>query len=157
MPTVSPVPEDMNNVVPHLVVKGASDAIAFYAKAFGAVECSRMPGADGRIMHSAIKIGASTLFVVDEFPEYGGVGPATLKGSPVTLHVYVPDVDATFAQAVAAGATGTMPPSDMFWGDRYAKLVDPFGHHWSLASRQKILTPAEMQASMKAAMAGPPG
>jgi uncharacterized glyoxalase superfamily protein PhnB len=136
-------------VIPHLVCEGAADAIEFYKKAFNAVEQMRMPGENGRLMHAAITIGASTIMLADDFPEYGGFGPKALKGSPVTLHLVVPDIDQAFQQAVDAGATVRMPPADMFWGDRYGQVVDPFGHHWSLATHIKDMTPEEMMAAMK--------
>lgn len=136
-------------VTPHLVCEGAADAIEFYKKAFDAVEQMRLPGENGRLMHAAISIGESTIMLADDFPEYGGFGPKALKGSPVTLHLMVPDVDQAFQQAVDAGATVRMPPADMFWGDRYGQVVDPFGHHWSLATHIKDMTPAEMTEAMK--------
>ncbi len=136
-------------VIPHLVCEGAADAIEFYKKAFNAVEQMRMPGENGRLMHAAIRIGESTIMLADDFPEYGGFGPKALKGSPVTLHLIVPNIDEAFQQAVDAGATVRMPPADMFWGDRYGQVVDPFGHHWSLATHIKDMTPAEMMDAMK--------
>lgn len=136
-------------VIPHLVCEGAADAIEFYKKAFNAVEQMRMPGENGRLMHAAISIGESTIMLADDFPEYGGFGPKALKGSPVTLHLMVPNIDEAFQQAVDAGATVRMPPADMFWGDRYGQVVDPFGHHWSLATHIKDMTPAEMMEAMK--------
>jgi uncharacterized glyoxalase superfamily protein PhnB len=136
-------------VIPHLVCEGAADAIEFYKKAFNAVEQMRMPGENGRLMHAAISIGESTIMLADDFPEYGGFGPKALKGSPVTLHLSVPNIDEAFQQAVDAGATVRMPPADMFWGDRYGQVVDPFGHHWSLATHIKDMTPAEMMEAMK--------
>jgi uncharacterized glyoxalase superfamily protein PhnB len=147
--TVKPIPEGMHSLTPHLVCAGASDAIAFYKAAFGAVETSRLPGPQGRLMHAAVRIGDSTLMLVDEMPEWGALGPKALKGSPVTIHLYVADVDATVAQAVAAGAKVTMPVADMFWGDRYGQLEDPFGHRWSVATHQRDLTPAQMAEAMK--------
>ncbi|MRX08331.1 VOC family protein [Pseudoduganella sp. FT25W] len=137
------------HIIPHLVCEGAADAIEFYKKAFNAEEMMRMPGEDGRIMHAALKIGDSTLMLADAFPEYGGKGPKALNGSPVTLHMYSPDVDAAFKQAVDAGATVRMPVADMFWGDRYGQVTDPFGHHWSIATHIKDMTPEEMMAAMK--------
>jgi uncharacterized glyoxalase superfamily protein PhnB len=136
-------------VIPHLVCEGAADAIEFYKKAFNAVEQMRMPGDNGRIMHAALTIGDSTIMLADDFPEYGGLGPKALKGSPVTLHMVVPDVDASFRQAVDAGASVRMAPADMFWGDRYGQVTDPFGHHWSIATHIKDMTPAEMMEAMK--------
>jgi PhnB protein len=120
-----------------------------YKKAFGAVELSRVPDGDGRLMHASIRIGDSVIMLNDEMPEWGSVGPLTLKGSPVTIHLYVDNVDAAFAQAVNAGAKVTMPLDDMFWGDRYGKLDDPFGHHWSLATHVRDVSPEEMKKAME--------
>lgn len=139
----------INNITPHLVCEGAADAIEFYKKAFDAVELMRLPGENGRIMHAALKIGDSTLMLADDFPDYGGLGPKALKGSPVTLHLYSPDVDAAFKQAVEAGASVRMEVADMFWGDRYGQVTDPFGHHWSIATHVKDVTPEEMAEAMK--------
>ena len=138
----------MHSITPHLICAGAADAIEFYKKAFGAVELSRMPGADGRLMHASIRIGDSVVMLVDEMPNWQSFGPLALKGSPVTIHLYVADVDAAFAQAVNAGARVTMPLDDMFWGDRYGKLDDPFGHHWSLATHVRDVSPDEMKKAM---------
>ena len=145
---VKPIPEGWNTLTPHLVCAGGRDAIAFYKKAFGAVELNRLEGPDGKIMNAALRIGDSTLMLFDEAPEWKAFGPKTLKGSPVTLHLYVPDVDASFAQAVAAGATATMPVTDMFWGDRYGQVQDPFGHNWSIATHQRDLTDAQIKEEM---------
>lgn len=146
---VDPIPKDMHTVTPHLICEGAANAIDFYKKAFNATELARLPGPNGRLMHAAIKIGDSTIMLADDFPEYGGLGPKALKGSPVVLHLYVVDVDAAFEQAVAAGATVRMPPADMFWGDRYGQVTDPFGQQWSLATHIKDLTPEEMMQGMQ--------
>ncbi len=152
---IKPVPEGFHTVTPHLVVKGASQAIEFYKKAFGAEERSRMHGPDGKsIMHAQLKIGDSLLFLVDEFPEMGSYGPLTGGRSPVTIHLYVQDVDSAFSTALAAGARQIMPPADMFWGDRYGKLVDPFGHEWSLATHKEDLTPEEIGKRAQAAFCG---
>ncbi|MBV7535771.1 VOC family protein [Duganella sp. sic0402] len=139
----------IDNITAHLVCEGAADAIAFYKKAFNAVELMRLPGPDGRLMHASLQIGASTLMLADDFPAYGGLGPKALKGSPVTLHLYSPDVDAAFKQAVDAGATVRMPVADMFWGDRYGQVTDPFGHHWSIATHVRDVSPEEMAEAMK--------
>lgn len=147
------LPEGRQTVTPHLVVKGAGDAIAFYERVFGAQELCRMPGPDGRVMHAAIRIGNSSIFLCDEFPECGSSGPQE-GASPVTIHLYVDDTDAVFQAAVEAGAKPVMPPEDMFWGDRYGKLVDPFGHHWSVATPKENLTPEQMQERAAAAFAG---
>ena len=145
---VEPVPKHMHSITPHLVCDGAAEAIEFYKKAFDAVEGGRMQTPDGKIMHAEVRIGDSTVMLVDEFPDYGSVGPKKLNGSAVTNHLYVPDVDRVFAQAVAAGATVRMPLEDQFWGDRYGQVVDPFGHNWSIATHVKDLTQEEMMAAM---------
>jgi PhnB protein len=153
---VKPVPEGFHSITPHLTVEGASDAIAFYKKAFGAVELGRMPASDGkRLMHAMIRIGDSIVMLTDAFPEMGGKGPKALGGTPVAVHLYVEDSDKVFAQAVKSGATVVMPIADMFWGDRYGVVADPFGHRWSIATKKKDMTPAEMAAAGKAAMAKP--
>jgi PhnB protein len=132
-----PIPAGHHAITPHLVIKGASEAIEFYKRAFGAEELCRMPfpGPDAttRLGHAELQIGDSRLFLADEFPEYGSVGPT--GSSPVTIHLYVTDADATFARAVAAGATVAMPLQDMFWGDRYGQLRDSFGVTWALGGR----------------------
>jgi uncharacterized glyoxalase superfamily protein PhnB len=138
----------MHTLTPHLVCAGAADAIAFYVKAFNAVELTRLPGPSGKLMHGAVRIGDSTLMLVDEDIAWGALGPRTLKGSPVTIHMYVENVDAAVEQAVAAGAKITMPAADMFWGDRYAVLEDPFGHKWSVATHLVDLSTAEIQQAM---------
>ncbi|MEP6874038.1 MAG: VOC family protein [Burkholderiales bacterium] len=145
---IRPIPDGMHSLTPHLICAGAAAAIEFYKAAFGAVEVVRMPGPDGRLMHASVRIGDSALMLVDEMPEYGALGPRSLKGSPVTIHLYVTDVDAAVAQAVAAGAKVTMPVADMFWGDRYGQLEDPFGHRWSVATHTRDLTPAQIQEGM---------
>ncbi|HSN41872.1 MAG TPA: VOC family protein [Burkholderiales bacterium] len=149
MTMVKPVPDDMHTITPHLVCAGAADAIAFYKKAFNAVEGGRLPGPQGKLMHAMIRIEGSAVMLVDEMPECGALGPKSLKGSPVTIHLYVKDVDAVVARAEAAGAKVTMPVADMFWGDRYGRLEDPFGHHWSVATHIRDVTPAEMQDAMR--------
>ena len=149
MPKVKPVPDDMHTVTPHLICAGAADAIEFYKKAFNAVEGGRLPGPNGRLMHAMIRIEGSAVMLVDEMPEWGAFGPKSLKGSSVTIHLYVEDVDAVVARAVAAGAKITMPVADMFWGDRYGKLEDPFGHHWSVATHIRDVTPDEMRKAMQ--------
>lgn len=147
MPKVKPIPDGMHSVTPHLICAGAADAIEFYKKAFNAVEEGRLPGPQGRLMHAMIRIEGSAVMLVDEMPDsdWGALGPKSLKGSPVTIHLYVEDVDAFVKRAVAAGAKITMPLADMFWGDRYCKLEDPFGHHWSVATHIRDVSPKEMQ------------
>jgi len=149
MSKVKPIPDGMHSVTPHLICAGAADAIEFYKKAFNAVEVVRLPGPQGRLMHAMIRIGDSAVMLVDEMPEWGALGPNSLKGSPVTIHLYVENVDAFVKRAVDAGAKITMPVADMFWGDRYGKLEDPFGHHWSVATHIRDVSPDEMMQEMK--------
>ena len=149
MPKVKPVPDGMHSVTPHLICAGAANAIEFYKKAFNAVEEVRLPGPQGRLMHAMIRIEGSAVMLVDEMPEWGALGPKSLKGSPVTIHLYVEDVDVFVKRAVAAGAKITMPLDDMFWGDRYCKLEDPFGHHWSVATHLRDLSPEEIKQAMQ--------
>jgi len=150
--SVQPIPEGFRSITPHLVCAGVADAIAFYEKAFGAAETFRLPGPDGKIMHAEMRIGDSRLMLGDAYPEYGSLDPLALKGSPVVIHLYVPDADAAWEQATAAGATPLMPLSDMFWGDRYGQVVDPFGHRWSIASKQRDLSIDEIQEGAKKMM-----
>lgn len=150
MAQAKPLPAGVHSVTPHLVVEGAASAIAFYEKAFHATEQSRLPRpGDGKLMHASLRIGDSTVMLVDDFPEYGSHGPRALKGSPVTIHLYVDDVDAVVARAVQAGAKLTMPVADMFWGDRYGQLEDPFGHRWSVATRVRDVDPKDYIAEMR--------
>ena len=154
---VKPIPSGFHTLTPHLVVKGASKAIEFYKKAFGAEEIGRMPGPDGKsIIHADLKIGDSHVLLVDEFPEMGCRGPESIGGTPVTIHMYVEDVDAAFGKAVAAGAQVKMPLADMFWGDRYGVLADPFGHAWSLATHKEDLSPEEIGKRAQGACSGAP-
>jgi len=150
---VSYVPEGTHTVTPHLIVKGAAKAIDFYAKAFGAREHYRMHGPGGTIVHAEIQIGDSIVYLADEYLPMGAKSPKTFGGSPVTIHLYVPEADQTVAQAVAAGAKPTMPMMDMFWGDRYGQVDDPFGHRWSIATHKEDLSPAEMEKRGAIAMA----
>ena len=143
------IPQGMHSVTPHLVCAGAAKAIEFYKQAFGAEEGARLPGPDGRLMHASVKIGDSQVMLVDEMPEWGALGPKSLKGSPVTIHLYVDDVDAVVARAVSAGAKVTMPVADQFWGDRYGKPEDPFGHHWSVATHVRDVSMEEAQKAMR--------
>jgi len=151
---VKPVPEGHHTITPHLIVKNASEAIEFYKKALGAVERCRMPGPDGRLMHAELQIGDSCLFLCDECPQYGSFGPQENSRTPVTIHLYVEDADAAFERAVEAGATVTMPLADMFWGSRYGQIVDPFGHHWSIASQIEEVSIEETQERAAAMFAG---
>ncbi|MBI3862150.1 MAG: VOC family protein [Planctomycetia bacterium] len=155
--STQPIPPGMDKLIPHLACSPCSEAIAFYKKAFGAEEIVRMPAPDGkRIMHAQIRIGTSFVFLVDDFPEYNqgkSETPTGLKGTPVTLHHYVENCDAAIKRAQDAGAMVLMPPADMFWGDRYAVVKDPFGHKWSFATHLQDLTPEQMVAGMNAAFA----
>lgn len=144
---VKPIPENMHSITPFMVCAGASDAIAWYKNAFGAVELSRLQGPGGKVMHAMIRIGDSSLMLVDADPERGMVAPIKGAGAPVTIHLYVEDADKVFARAVEQGATARMPVSDTFWGDRFGALVDPFGHSWTIATHVRDMTPEEIQAA----------
>jgi PhnB protein len=149
MSQAKPIPDGMHSITPHLVCAGAAEAIEFYKKAFHAEEVLRLPGSGGKLMHAMIRIEGSPVMLVDENPDWRIVGPKTLKGSPVTIHIFVADVDAFVSRAVAAGAKITMPVADMFWGDRYGKIEDPFGHQWSVATHQRDVTPEEIAEAMR--------
>jgi uncharacterized glyoxalase superfamily protein PhnB len=142
-------PKGLTTVTPHLVCAGAADAIEFYKKAFGATEEARMPGTDGKIMHAMVRIGNSPVMLADEMPEWGSVGPKSLNGTPVSIHLYVDDADAFVARAEQAGAKITMPVADMFWGDRYGKLEDPFGHQWSVGTHVRDVSPEDMKKGIQ--------
>jgi PhnB protein len=137
------------SLTPHITCRGAAKAIDFYKKAFGAEEMMRLPMPDGRLMHAAVRINGTLVMMNDEMPEHGALSPLALKGTSVTLHLNVPDVDKWFARAVKAGATVTMPVADMFWGDRYGIVTDPFGHAWSIATHQKDMSVADIQKALK--------
>ena len=139
------VNNQMHTVTPHLVCAGAAEAIEFYKKAFGAQETVRIAGPGGTLIHAAIRIGDSTVMMLDEIPAMGCFGPKTLKGTPVTIHLQVDDADALQQQALSAGATLVMPVTEMFWGDRYGSVDDPFGHRWSMATHVRDVSPEEMQ------------
>jgi uncharacterized glyoxalase superfamily protein PhnB len=132
-----------HTVVPYLRVKGAAKAIEFYTKALGAKERMRMPTPDGRVMHAELEVAGGVFFLSDEFPEMGGATGA--PNGAVSVHLNIPDCDALYRQATAAGATAIMPPADMFWGDRFGKFKDPFGHEWSVATTKEQLSPDEMK------------
>lgn len=143
-------------VTPHLVCGDASAAIDFYQRAFSAVERFRLPGPDGKgVMHACVQIGDSPVFLVDENPQWGSFSPKSLKGTPVTIHLQVDNVDDLYAQAIAAGGTVKMSPADMFWGDRYGVLIDPFGHQWSIATHKQNLTHDQIVENMKTMFGGP--
>jgi uncharacterized glyoxalase superfamily protein PhnB len=145
----------MHSLSPHLVCAGAADAIEFYKTAFGATEMARLPTPDGKLAHACLSINGSSVMLVDEFPEHGVRSPKTIGGTAVTIHLIVPDVDAAFDRAIKAGATAMLPVQDMFWGDRYGTLVDPFGHSWSIATPlgQAPKTTNELAEAMQCAMA----
>lgn len=151
MSTAKPIPEGFGTLTAHLVIKDCAKAIDFYKKAFGAEELMRIPGPGGQgVGHSEIKIGDSVFMACDEFPGMNRA-PDSLGGSPVNLHLYVKDADAAFKRAVDAGCEVAMPLEDMFWGDRYGKLKDPFGHQWSIATHVKDVTPEECAKGAEAA------
>lgn len=158
MADVKPVPDGMDAAIPHLIVDGASEAIDFYKKAFGATEISRAPAPDGsRLMHAEIMIGISRFYLNDEFPEMCDgkkFSPKALGGSPMVIHRYVEDCDTAITRAEKAGAKVTMKPADMFWGDRYGTIEDPFGHRWSFATHIKDVSPEEMAAAAEQAFGG---
>lgn len=145
------VPAGYHTVTPYLCVKGAAKAIDFYKKAFGAEEVMRMTGPDGTsVMHAELKIGDSHIMISDEWPGYSACrSPQSLGATTVNLHIYFEDVDKAFESAVGAGAKAEMPVADMFWGDRYGKVVDPFGHLWGLATQKEQLTPQEIEKRSK--------
>ncbi len=151
MSKVKPIPDGMNTVTPHLVCRDAAKAIEFYKKAFGAEEQMKLTTPDGgKLLHACLRIGNSAVMLADEFPDWGSVGPEALKGTPVVIHLYVRDADSVFDQAVKAGATVKMPLEDMFWGDRYGQLQDPFGHIWSIATHVRDVSFEEMEQAAKA-------
>jgi uncharacterized glyoxalase superfamily protein PhnB len=154
MTAVKPIPDGFHTITPHITVKGAAQAIDFYKAAFGAEELGRHGMPDGTIMHALLRIGTSMLMLNDEFPAMGSKGPTSIGGSPVTLNLYVQDVDKAFERAVKAGATVKMPVADMFWGDRYGMLADPFGHLWSIATHKQDLTPEQIMAASQKAFGG---
>lgn len=151
---VRPIPEGYRTVTPHLVCEKALDAIEFYKKAFDAVEIARLLGPDGKIMHAELRIGDSAIMLAQDYPEFGSRGPLALQGTSVVIHLYVPDADAAWAKAVDAGAKPLMPLSDMFWGDRYGQVEDPFGHRWSIATHQQDLSPEQIMEGMSKTMPG---
>lgn len=153
-PKVKAIPDGMHSLTPYLTCAGAAEAIQFYKKAFGAVELSSVANAKGKVLNAQVRIGDSLLMLMDEFPEFGGLGPKSLNGSPVMIHLQVEDVDAVVKQAVAAGAVITQPVKDEFWGDRMAMLDDPFGHKWLVATHIRDVSLQEQQAQAQKVMAG---
>jgi uncharacterized glyoxalase superfamily protein PhnB len=156
----NPIPAGQEGLIPHLVCAPCAEALEFYKEAFGAEELCRMPAPDGtRIMHAAIKIDGRPVFLADDFPEYAdgkSVSPKALGGTAVTLHRYVNDCDAAIKRAQQAGATVKMPAMDMFWGDRYGVVTDPFGHDWAFATHISDPTPEEVAQGAQAAFAQAP-
>jgi PhnB protein len=142
---VKPIPDGYHSVTPYLIVNGGAAAIEFYKKAFGATEVMRLPGPDGKVGHAEIRIGDSVIMLADEHPEMGAKSPQTIGGSPVSIMLYVEDVDAIVRQAVAAGAKIQRPVEDKFYGDRMGTLDDPFGHVWHVATHTENVTPEEMK------------
>ncbi len=146
MAGTKPIPEGMHTVTPNLIIRDCAKAIEFYKRALGAQEVARMPSPDGKsIWHAELKIGDSMVFMNDEMPGMSQAAPSADRPVPVTMWLYVPDTDASFKRAVDAGAKPTMPPADMFWGDRCAGVADPFGYLWSFATHQKDLTEEEIR------------
>jgi PhnB protein len=154
--SVKPIPDGYHSITPFLTVRDAARAIEFYKNAFGAVDRGIMKGPDGKIMHAEMMIGDSIIMLSDEFPEFGALSPQTTGGAGMGLHIYVDGVDAAFDRAVKAGAEVEMPVMDQFWGDRYGKLKDPFGHKWSIATHTADLSLEEMKSGMDEAMARMP-
>jgi PhnB protein len=146
--SVKPIPDGYHTLTPFLTVRDAARAIEFYKQAFGAKERGVMKGPDGKIAHAELMIGDSIIMLADEFPEYGAVSPQTVGGSAMGLHIYLDGVDAAFDRAVKAGAEVEMPVMDQFWGDRYGKLKDPFGHKWSIATHVRDLSADDMKRGM---------
>jgi uncharacterized glyoxalase superfamily protein PhnB len=149
MARVNSIPQGFTPVTPQLVCARAADAIDFYRQAFGAVEETRLTGQDGKVMYGVIRIGDAPIMLVDERLDWGAVGPKTLKGSPVTIHLYVDDSDAFVERAAKAGAKVKTPVADQFWGDRYGTLEDPFGHHWSVGTHVRDVSQKDMTEAMK--------
>ncbi|PYT13519.1 MAG: glyoxalase [Acidobacteria bacterium] len=151
---VNPIPPGFHSLTVHINVEGADKYINFLKRAFGAVEISRSPGPGGKLMHALVRVGDSMLMLNDDFSTEFRMPPVVRGNLPFHLNLYVPDADATFAQAVAAGCTVTMPIADQFWGDRYGHVRDPFGFKWAIASRKEDLTPAQIQERAAKAFAG---
>jgi len=154
MAKVKAVPEGFNTVSSSLIVPNCVEALEFYKKALGAEILFRMPGPDGKsTMHAEMRLGNSTVMLSDENPQWGSKSAKTLGGTPVTLHLYVDDADSIYQRAVGAGCTVAMPIMDAFWGDRYGKVKDPFGHEWGIGTHKEDLSPEEMDKRAKAAFA----
>jgi len=151
---VKPIPDGYHTVTPYLIIKDAAKAIDFYKAAFGATELFRMADGSGKIGHAEIKIGDSPIMLAEEHPDMGFVGPQSLGGTPVSILLYVEDVDALAEQAIAAGATVTEPVTDKFYGDRMGSFSDPFGHRWHIGTHKEDVSPEEMEKRMAAAHGG---
>jgi PhnB protein len=151
MANAKAIPDGTTSITPYLVLKDAAQAIDFYKRAFGATEILRMPGPDGSIAHAEIQIGNARVYMTDENAQMGASSPQTLGGTPVMLMHYVERVDEVFARATEAGAKPLKTPTDMFWGDRWSLLEDPYGHQWQIATHVEDLTPGEMMERMKTA------
>lgn len=154
--SVQAIPKGYHTITPFMTVRDAARAIEFYKQAFGAKEKGAMKGPDGKVMHAELVIGDSIIMLADEFPEFGSLSPQSTGGSGTGLHIYIEDVDSAFDRAVKAGATVEMPVADMFWGDRYGKLRDPFGHKWSIGTHKVDLSVEEMKKGMDETMAKMP-
>jgi len=152
--SVQAIPAGYHTVTPYIIVSDAAAAIDFYGRAFGAVELYRMQAPGGPVMHAEIRIGDSVVMISDENPHMNALSPESIGGSPCSLLIYLEDVDAGHAKALAAGATEAQAPEDMFWGDRFARVVDPYGHTWALASHVEDVSPEEMGRRFEAMMAG---
>ena len=153
MSSVKPIPAGHHTVTPYLSIKNGAQALEFYKKAFGAKEAYKLMLPDGRLGHAEIQVGDSVIMLADEFPEHGGKSPQTLGGSPVSIHLYVENVDSFFQKAVAAGAKARKPVSDQFYGDRSGQLEDPYGHLWWVATHKEDVSPDEMQKRVQAMFA----
>jgi uncharacterized glyoxalase superfamily protein PhnB len=147
------IPKDYHSITPSLIVRDAPAAIEFYKRAFGAIERHRMPGPDGKIMHAEVQLGDSVVMLAEENEEWGMKSPLSTNGLPGSLHIYVEDADKAFERAIKAGATVRQPLEDAFWGDRYGKVTDPFGHEWGIATHVRDLSPEEMQRAAEEWMA----
>ena len=154
--SVPAIPKGYHTITPFMTVRDAARAIEFYKQAFGAKERGVMKGPEGKVMHAELVIGDSIIMLADEFPEFGSLSPQSTGGSGTGLHIYIEDVDSAFDRAVKAGATVEMPVADMFWGDRYGKLRDPFGHKWSIGTHKADLSMEEMKKGMDETMAKMP-
>lgn len=157
--SVKSVPQGYHTITPHLICRDAKKAIEFYQKAFGAENLRTLAMPDGKVMHAELKIGDSVVMLGEEAPDWKVLSPLSLGNSSVVIHLFTDDVDALYQKAVSAGCTATMPVMDQFWGDRYGQVVDPFGHHWSIATHKEDLSREEIEKRGRVAMEqmGKPG